>query len=321
MNQLAILLTICAVVISGCSEAGDSTYRESSETRHVPTFHLVLDSQRSSCGSDMRSHVGMSFHVQSDRPVEHDTYVWVRSKNDYSDWRLTFTVILAGETQSARLSSSGTEQAVAALPPAHERAKELPIWIHYTDGTGREVNKELLVEYPFNPYHIGNPMELHAEWRESDAIEGTSERAIQRAIHQLFRGWVTAYETEHIDTYISVFDANNFNYVSDMGTPDDTTDDVTFDNIREERDSAMRVFSLFRNIQIELSWPLEVELSASQTRAEVKTHYEMIGFAEEGVTLETGHDGWYAKGDWLFILQKVPGECDWKITKWLDSER
>lgn len=320
MNHLGVLSVICAVVIAGCSEPVDSTFRESSETRNVPTLHLVLDSQNSSCGSDMRPYIGMSYHVQSDRPVEHDTYVWVRSKNDNSDWRLTFTVILAGETQSARLSSSGTEQAVAALPPAHERAKELPTRIHYTDGTGREIRKELLVEYPFNPYNLGSPMELQVEWSESDAIEGTRERAIQQAIHQLFLRWVTAYETEHIDAYISIFDANNYSYVSDMGTPDDPRDDVTIDNIREERDSALRQFSLFRNIEIELSWPLEVELSASQTRAEVKTHYEVIGFTEDGVTLEGGLDGWYAKGNWLFVLQKVQGECEWKITKWLDSD-
>ena len=41
MNRLVILLTICGLVISGCSETVDSTY-------NVPTLHLVLDSQHSS---------------------------------------------------------------------------------------------------------------------------------------------------------------------------------------------------------------------------------------------------------------------------------
>ena len=45
-----------------------------------------------------------------------------------------------------------------------------------------------------------------------------------------------------------------------MGTPDDATDDVKFDDIREERESAIRVFSLYQDIEIELDEPPEVDV-------------------------------------------------------------
>lgn len=215
INQLAILLIICGVVISGCSEAVDSTYSESSETR-TPTLHLVVDSLQYSESSlfqafqtyreiygsierfydifhlaevrkendDVARIIFLSCHVQSDFPVEYDTFVLVeverlKHKNGRMDttelvkWS-EFAVILAGETQSEKLTyASGIARAtnpvpmvLVTLPPAHERAKELPTRIRYTDTAGRDVKKELLVEYPFNPYNVGGPTEIRVKWRK-----------------------------------------------------------------------------------------------------------------------------------------------------------
>ena len=96
--------------MSGCGEAVDSAYSESSETQNVPTLHLVVDSlkyQESSLFETFQSYYGvyrsierfydvfgmatvrkeddddvarmvfLSCHVQSDRPVEYDTFVLV----------------------------------------------------------------------------------------------------------------------------------------------------------------------------------------------------------------------------------------------------
>lgn len=80
MNRFAILLTICGVVISGCSEAADSTYRESGESRRVPTIHLVVDNLESFAYNDTSERgVRMQYHVQADRPMEKDTFVVVRT--------------------------------------------------------------------------------------------------------------------------------------------------------------------------------------------------------------------------------------------------
>ena len=55
---------------------------------------------------------------------------------------------------------------------------------------------------------------------------GTPESQEIEAIEEALRAWRTGYETEDIDAYMNVFWADGFRYVSDMGTPDDTTDDV-----------------------------------------------------------------------------------------------
>ena len=137
------------------------------------------------------------------------------------------------------------------------------------------------------------------------------------AIEAVLRAWRTGYETEDVDAYIDVFWPDGFRYVSDMGTPDDTTDDVTFDDIREERDSAIRVFSLYQDIEIELEEPPEIELNPERNRAEVRVHYRIQGFVADGVSLEGGYTGWYAEGDNLFIFELRDSE--WRITEWIDE--
>ena len=202
--------------MSGCGESVDSAYKESSETRNVPTLHLVVDRlkyQESSLFETFQSYYGvyrsierfydvfgmatvrkenddvarmvfLSCHIQSNSPVERDTFVLVDvERRRHIDGRIDttelvkwseFAVILSGETQSERLdyvsgiahATNPVPMVVVTLPPAHERAKELPTRIHYTDTVGREVKKELLVEYPFNPYNIGRQTEIRAKWRK-----------------------------------------------------------------------------------------------------------------------------------------------------------
>lgn len=198
MDRLAILLTICGVVISGCSETVDSTYRESSESRSVPTIHLVVDekrddfipgSQRSvyrptSIHSNNRS-VFVQYHVQADRPMEKDTFVLVRTsergtialgttvKWDESRRRESLVVILAGSTQSKVLEmfdhNLDDEKYIPAvqttLPESHERGSLLPTWVEYRDATGAKQAKHLLVEYPFNPYKVGSPRNIGLKWQ------------------------------------------------------------------------------------------------------------------------------------------------------------
>lgn len=120
---------------------------------------------------------------------------------------------------------------------------------------------------------------------------------------------------------MSVFGVG-FTYVADMGTPNNLNDDVKW-GYRDERESAIRVFSLYRDIQIELDDSLEIAFNESRTRAEVRTNYEITGFVADGVSLGSGRDSWYAEGEFLFVLQKEllywGGECVWRITEWLDN--
>ena len=136
-------------------------------------------------------------------------------------------------------------------------------------------------------------------------------------INGVLKRWREGYETEDVETYMSAYSSQGFRYVSDMGTDGDKTDDLVFDDIREERDSATGVFSRFQDIEIELSLPPEIYLTKEDTEAKVRNHYRIQGFVADGESLEGGYTGWFAEGDNLFIMEKRNGE--WRITEWHDE--
>lgn len=136
-------------------------------------------------------------------------------------------------------------------------------------------------------------------------------------INQVLKRWREGYETEDVDTYIGTFWPEGFRYVSDMGTDANKADDVEFDDIRDERDSAIRVFSRFQDIEIELSVPPEITINDDENQAEVRNHYRIQGFVADGESLEGGYTGWFAEGDNLFIFEKRNNE--WRITEWHDE--
>lgn len=136
-------------------------------------------------------------------------------------------------------------------------------------------------------------------------------------INEVLKRWREGYETEDVETYMSAYWETGFLYVSDMGTDGDTTDDLEFDDIRQEREAAARVFSRYQDIEIELSAPPEIELYEDGNQAEVRNHYRIQGFVADGESLEGGYLGWFAEGDNLFIFEKRSGE--WRITEWHDE--
>ncbi len=137
------------------------------------------------------------------------------------------------------------------------------------------------------------------------------------AINSVLKRWREGYETEDVETYMSAYWSQGFRYVSDMGTDGDKTDDVVFDDIRIERDSATYVFSRYQDIEIELSIPPEIKLYNDGTHAEVRNHYRIQGFVADGEALEGGYTGWFAEGDNLFIFEKR--DEIWRIVEWHDE--
>jgi ketosteroid isomerase-like protein len=137
------------------------------------------------------------------------------------------------------------------------------------------------------------------------------------AINGVLQRWREGYETEDVDTYMSAYWSQGFRYVSDMGTDGDKTDDLVFDDIRDERDSAIRVFSKFQDIEIELSKPPEIFVNKEGDEAEVRNHYRIQGFVADGESLEGGYNGWFAEGDNLFLFEKRDDE--WRIAEWHDE--
>ena len=125
--------------------------------------------------------------------------------------------------------------------------------------------------------------------------------------------------TENLELYLSAFWDDGFLFHSDMGTPEDASDDVSFTDIQEERDSAVRVFERFDDIEIEIS-ALEIKM-VSESQAIARHHYRIQGFVAEGERLEGGFTGWFAEGDNEFTFERrrtADGQMEWRITKWMD---
>ncbi len=158
---------------------------------------------------------------------------------------------------------------------------------------------------------------------DDDDRNQMSEKVIQvppedfLAINGVLKRWREGYEIEDIETYMRAYWSQGFRYVGDLGTEDDKTDDLVFDDIREERDAAIRVFSQFQNINIELTTPPEIAVIEENKKVEVRNHYQIQGFVAEGESFEGEFTGWYAEGDNLFIFEKRDG--DWRITEWHDE--
>ena len=137
-------------------------------------------------------------------------------------------------------------------------------------------------------------------------------------INKVLDRWRQGYETEDVNSYIGTFWEEGFLYVSDWGTDGDKTDDLEFDDIRQERDAATRVFEKFQDIEIELSVPPEITMiNEDGNQAEVRNHYRIQLFISDGHSLEGGYSGVYAEGDNLFIFEKRNNE--WRITEWRDE--
>ena len=136
--------------------------------------------------------------------------------------------------------------------------------------------------------------------------------------------WKKGYETEDLELYMSSFWKEGYFYWSDMATDNDVSDDVIFDSWDEERDSAIKVFKNYRNIELEISEPPEVKiLNEEKTKAEVRNHYKIQFYVPEGTSLPGGYEAYYAEGDNIFIFDYRDdgnGKWEWRITEWRQNE-
>ena len=146
-------------------------------------------------------------------------------------------------------------------------------------------------------------------------VEGV-DVALQDALDGVLERLRAGYENENLDLYLSAFWIDGFQYTSDMGTFADPFDDVMFEELKEEGKSAARVFAMYRDIELELSFPAHI-LNAAPKKVEVLNHYRIQGFANEGHALEGGFLGWFAEGNNKFTFEFRQGE--WRITKWMDE--
>ncbi|MFQ6043416.1 MAG: HEAT repeat domain-containing protein, partial [Candidatus Poribacteria bacterium] len=148
----------------------------------------------------------------------------------------------------------------------------------------------------------------------------------QDKIYQLLHRMERAYVNRDIEGYMSVFH-DKFEYQSDVGTPEDASDDISGVTKELERESALRVFEQFYTMEIDLLSGLKISVTGDKAIA--KSEYTIVGetFDPENWTL-------YMRGRNTFSLVKqktedVPpsgqvGERSeqseqWKIIRWRDN--
>ena len=144
--------------------------------------------------------------------------------------------------------------------------------------------------------------------------------ALQDAIDGVLEHLREGYENENLELYLSAFWTDGFQYTSDMGTPLEAFDDVMFNELKDERESAERVFAGYRDIELEFSLPVQIidtVPKAVPKKVEAWSHYRIQGFVNEGHSLEGGFLGWFAEGHNRFTFELHQGE--WRITNWKDE--
>jgi hypothetical protein len=146
--------------------------------------------------------------------------------------------------------------------------------------------------------------------------EADEEIEAEIAINEVITDrWQKGYMTKDLSLYESAYWAESFLYHADMGTPADTTDDLIFDDLRRELESAQAVFEKYQDIKIEVSQP-EIAMLDDVT-AMVRQHYEIEGFVTDGTLVEGGFVSWHAEGDSEFTFERRGTE--WRIREWLDK--
>ena len=161
---------------------------------------------------------------------------------------------------------------------------------------------------------IADPVEEHVQ--EPEVVQPEIDPIIQEAMDDVLERMRDGYEKEDLDLYLSAFWIDGFRYTSDMATPHDRFDDVIFDELKSEGQSAARVFARFQDIGLQIFRPAQI-INAAPERLEAMIHYRIQAFANDGHALEGGFLAWYAEGDARFTFEFR--EEEWRITKWLDD--
>ena len=137
----------------------------------------------------------------------------------------------------------------------------------------------------------------------------TYAKTDQDKIHQLLHEMERAYANRDIEGYMSVLH-DKFEYQSDLGTPEDVSDDIAGVTKELEQESALRVFEQFYTLEIDLLSGLEIEVNGNGATA--KSEYTIVveTFDPENSTL-------YIRGRNNFSLIKQSGQ--WKIIQLQDN--
>jgi HEAT repeat protein len=138
-------------------------------------------------------------------------------------------------------------------------------------------------------------------------------RSDLQAIRELFLNFERGYEERDLEKYMSVFSDEEYEYIGDMATPDDPSDDVHILRTEKERRSAERVFNRgYEILDLELTEP---EIAIDGNTAEAKNDI-MIVFSAPGKPIFPRI--LYAASSNTYSMKKLKGK--WKIVRWEQRE-
>jgi len=132
------------------------------------------------------------------------------------------------------------------------------------------------------------------------------------AIRELLLTLERGYEEQDVEEYMSVFSDEEYEYVSDMTTPEDPSDDIHLMGIESERRAAVRVFSAYENIDLDMTDP-EIKIDGDTAEARDESKIVLVVFKEPNVP-----ESYYAASSNTFSLKKLNGK--WSIIRWQQYE-
>ena len=140
------------------------------------------------------------------------------------------------------------------------------------------------------------------------------QQPIEQTINNILDKLIKGIEKEELDLYLEIFWEDIYFYHSDSAT-DDLADDIVFENIELEKDSAQRLFESYDDFVIEFG--TEDIKKIDETIYEVKNSYELVASVALGKILPGGYQKVFAKGNNTFIFKK---RADWRISRWEQEE-
>lgn len=162
--------------------------------------------------------------------------------------------------------------------------------------------------------------EVDASDAEGNAVDYDQAQSMIESV--IRNRWKKGYETYDIETYMSAIWEDDFFYTTDLGTPDDPSDDAILRGGQQERESANRVFNRFtEGIELNLSSRSDVEF-LSDTIAMIEYDYEAK--FRQTPTPESKFEMIYTSGDMVIILEYRENREDagqWRILEWFDHAR
>lgn len=131
-------------------------------------------------------------------------------------------------------------------------------------------------------------------------------------IRELLLTLERGYAEKDVEKYMSVFSGEEYEYVSDMTTPDDPSDDIHLRGAESERRATIRVFKTYENIGLETTDP---EIAIDGDSAEARNDIRIVFVVSKEPHIP---ESYYAASSNIFYLRRIKGE--WKIVRWKQHE-